>query len=178
MVYLPDRSEYVPDDEVPPGAKVLSLSGTELRHRLATGQSLPDWFTPPAVAHELRRRYPPRSAQGVTVFFTGLSGSGKSTIANILQVKLLERGRSVSVLDGDVVRRELSAGLGFSREDRDRNVRRIGYVAAEVTRHGGLVICAPIAPYDETRKWVRQAVEESGGFVLVHVATSLEVCEE
>jgi sulfate adenylyltransferase len=177
MVYLADRDEYVPEDEVPSGSRTLSLSGTELRHRLSAGQPLPDWFTPPAVAAELRRRYPARSDQGLAIFFTGLSGSGKSTVANVLQVKLLERGRAVTMLDGDVVRQELSAGLGFSREDRDKNIRRIGYVAAEVTRHGGLAICAPIAPYDATRKDVRRGVEDCGGFVLVHVATELAVCE-
>jgi len=177
MVYLPDHDTYVPEDEVPPNAEVLSISGTELRRRLASGQPIPEWFTPPAVARELRRRYPPRAEQGLTVFFTGLSGAGKSTVANVLHVKLLERGRSVTMLDGDVVRTELSAGLGFSREDRDRNIRRIGYVAAEVTRHGGVAICAPIAPYDETRKQVRKMVEAGGAFVLVHVATDLEVCE-
>lgn len=177
MVYLPDRDEYVPEDEVPEGAAVLSISGTEQRRMLAAGEALPTWFTPPAVARELQRRYPPRSEQGLTIFFTGLSGSGKSTLANVLHAKLLERGRSVSLLDGDLVRRELSAGLGFSREDRDRNIRRIGYVAAEVTRHGGVAICAPIAPYDATRKDVRRAIEECGAFVLVHLATRLEVCE-
>lgn len=177
MVYLPDRDEYAPEDEVPEGATVLSISGTQQRRMLAAGERLPTWFTPPAVARELQRRYPPRNEQGLTIFFTGLSGSGKSTVANVLHAKLLERGRSVSLLDGDLVRRELSAGLGFSRDDRDRNIRRIGYVATEVTRHGGVAICAPIAPYDATRKDVRRGVEAFGAFVLVHLATRLEVCE-
>jgi sulfate adenylyltransferase len=178
MVYCPDTGEHLPDEAVPPGTRTLTLSGTQLRRRLAEGAELPDWFTPPAVARELRRRYPPRRQQGVTVFFTGLSGAGKSTVANVLCTLLLERGdRTVTLLDGDVVRQELSAGLGFSRQDRDRNIRRIGYVASEVTRHGGLAVCAPIAPYDATRRQVRRMVEQFGSFVLVHVSTSLEVCE-
>jgi len=178
MVFLPGTGEHVPDDEVPEDVPVLTLSGTELRRRLAGGDDIPDWFTPSAVQGELRRRYPPRLQQGLTIFFTGLSGSGKSTIANALHVKLLERGdRSVTMLDGDLVRQELSAGLGFSQEDRDRNIRRIGYVAAEVARHGGTAICAPIAPYDATRRAVRAMVEQLGAFVLVHVATDITVCE-
>jgi sulfate adenylyltransferase len=178
MVFLPETGRHLPEDEVPAGARILSLSGTELRRRLASGEPIPEWFTPEPVQHELRRRYPPRHRQGVVVFFTGLSGSGKSTIANALQVKLLERGeRTVTMLDGDLVRQELSAGLGFSREDRDRNIRRIGFVAAEVARHGGTAICAPIAPYDATRRDVRAMVEPVGAFVLVHVATDITVCE-
>ena len=179
MVYLADRGEYVPDDEVPAGAPVLSISGTEQRRLLSLGQPLPEWFTPPAVAEELRRSYPPRSEQGLTVFFTGLSGSGKSTIANVLLVKLLERGgRPVTLLDGDLVRKHLSSELGFSREHRDINIRRIGYVASEITKNGGAAVCAPIAPYDATRRDVRKMVAAGGGFVLVHVATPLEVCEQ
>jgi sulfate adenylyltransferase len=133
---------------------------------------------PAAVEAELRRAYPPRDEQGLTVFFTGLSGSGKSTLARALAGRLAERGdRTVSLLDGDVVRRSLSAGLGFSREDRDRNVTRIGWVAAEVTRHGGVAVCAPIAPYASVRAEVRRLVERHGGFVLIHVATPIEECE-
>ena len=178
MVYLADRGEYVPDDEVPAGAPVLSLPAAERRRLLAAGEPLPDWFTLPAVAEELRRSYPPRSEQGFTVFFTGLSGSGKSTIANVLLAKLLERGgRRVTLLDGDLVRRHLSSELGFSRPHRDLNVRRIGYVAAQITWNGGAAVCAPIAPYDATRRDVREMVAAGGGFVLVHVATPLEVCE-
>ena len=178
MVYVEDRDEYMPEDEVPDGSRVLSISGTEQRRRLNEGKELPAWFTPPAVAAELRRSYPPRSHQGVTVFFTGLSGSGKSTIASALLVKLLEiGGRPVSLLDGDLVRKNLSSELGFSKEHRDLNIRRIGFVAAEITRNGGLAVCAPIAPYDATRRDVRRMVEAGGGFVLVHVATPLEVCE-
>jgi sulfate adenylyltransferase len=178
MVYLPSEDRYVCEQEVPAGAKTLNISGTEQRRLLNAGVSLPEWFTPRAVAEELRRSYPPRSQQGVTVFFTGLSGSGKSTVANVLLVKLLERGgRAVTLLDGDLVRRELSSGLGFSRQDRDLNVRRIGFVAAEITKHGGIAVCAPIAPYDATRRAVREIISAGGGFVLVHVSTSLDVCE-
>jgi sulfate adenylyltransferase len=178
MVYVEERAAYVPQDEVPEGMRILNISGTELRHRLAEGRELPDWFTFPDIVKELRRSYPPRHKQGFTVFFTGLSGSGKSTIANVLLVKLLEMGgRPVTLLDGDIVRKHLSSELGFSKEHRDINIRRIGYVASEITKNGGIALCAPIAPYDQTRKDVRAMVEGGGGFVLVHVATPLEVCE-
>jgi len=178
MVYVADQDSYMPIDEVPTGARTLSISGTELRERLNHGRELPAWFTPPAVAAELRRSYPPRVRQGFTVFFTGLSGSGKSTIANVLLVKLLEMGgRPVTLLDGDVVRKNLSSELGFSKEHRDLNIARIGYVAAEITKNGGIAICAPIAPYDATRKAVRAAVEAGGGFILVHIDAPLEICE-
>ena len=179
MVYVEDRDTYMPDDEVPKGARVLSISGTEQRRRLNEGSELPSWFTPPAVAAELRRSYPPRAKQGFSLFFTGLSGSGKSTIANVVLVKLLEiGGRPVTLLDGDIVRRHLSSELGFSKEHRDLNIRRIGFVASEIAGNGGIAICAPIAPYDATRKEVRHMVEERGGFVLIHIATPIEVCEE
>lgn len=150
----------------------------ELTELLDRGEEIPEWFTTPAVAQELRRAHPPRHGRGITVFFTGLSGSGKSTIARGLADTLVERGgRTVTLLDGDVVRRLLSAGLTFSREDRDLNIRRIGYVAAEITRHGGVAICAPIAPYAQTRAEVRRMVKAAGDFVLVHVATPLGECE-
>jgi sulfate adenylyltransferase len=178
MVYVEDLDKYVPEDEVPEGARALSISGSELRARLAEGREVPEWFTFPEVAAELRRSHPPRHKQGFTVFFTGLSGSGKSTIANALRVKLLELGgRPVTFLDGDIVRKHLSSELGFSKEHRDINIRRIGFVAAEVTKNGGVAICAPIAPYDSVRKEVRGMIEPFGGFVLVYVATPLEVCE-
>ena len=178
MVYVEQMDGYLPEDEVPSGARTLTISGTEQRRRLNEGRDLPEWFTPPAVAAELRRSYPPRARQGFTVFFTGLSGSGKSTIANVLLVKLLELGgRPVTLLDGDIVRKHLSSELGFSKEHRDINIRRIGFVASEITKNGGIAICAPIAPYDATRKDVRAMVEPGGGFLLVHVSTSLEVCE-
>jgi sulfate adenylyltransferase len=179
MVYVEDRDAYMPEDEVPKGARVLSISGTEQRRRLNEGTELPVWFTPPAVAAELRRSYPARSKQGFTLFFTGLSGSGKSTIANVVMVKLLEiGGRPVTLLDGDIVRKNLSSELGFSKEHRDINIRRIGFVAAEIAGNGGIAICAPIAPYDATRKEVRRMIEPRGGFMLVHMSTPIEVCEE
>jgi sulfate adenylyltransferase len=178
MVYVKDRDAYFPDDEVPAGSQVLDLSGTEQRRLLQTGQEIPSWFTFPAVVDVLRDTHPPRSKQGLTVFFTGLSGSGKSTIANALLVKLLEMGgRPVTLLDGDLVRKHLSSELGFSKEHRDINIRRIGYVASEITKNGGMAICAPIAPYDAMRREIRQMIEPLGGFVLVHVATSLDECE-
>jgi sulfate adenylyltransferase len=178
MVYQQDREAYVPEDEVPDGARVLNISGTELRARLAEGREIPPWFTFPEVARELLRSYPPRHRQGFTVFFTGLSGSGKSTIANVLNIKLLEMGgRPVTLLDGDIVRKNLSSELGFSREHRDINIRRIGFVASEITKNGGIAICAPIAPYDAVRKQVRDLIQPHGGFVLVHLSTPLEVCE-
>jgi sulfate adenylyltransferase len=179
MVYAEDRDAYYPEDEVPPGFRTLSISGTELRRRLAEGREIPKWFTFPEVARELQKRYPPRHRQGLTVLFTGLSGSGKSTLANILLVKFLEMGgRPVTLLDGDIVRKNLSSELGFSKEHRDINIRRIGFVASEITKNGGIAICAPIAPYDSVRKHVRAMIEPLGGFVLVYLATPLEVCEQ
>src|SRR5262249_54127600 len=148
------------------------LSGTELRRRLMEGRDIPHWFTFPDVAVELQRRHPPRQDQGFTIFFTGLSGAGKSTLANALMVKFLEMGgRPVTLLDGDLVRRHLSSELGFTREHRDINIRRIGYVASEITKNGGIALCAPIAPYDSVRREVRAMIEPLGGFVLVHVST-------
>ena len=179
MVYLEDQDKYFPQDEVPKGARVLDISGTELRQRLNEGRDIPGWFTYPEVVQELRRSFPPRHKQGVTIFFTGLSGSGKSTIANVLLTKFLEMGgRPVTILDGDLVRKNLSSELGFSKEHRDINIRRIGYVASEITKNGGIAICAPIAPYEATRKAVRQMIEPHGGFILVHIATTVEVCEQ
>jgi sulfate adenylyltransferase len=179
MVYLEDEDKYVPDNEVPKGSRVLNISGTELRQRLNEGRDIPTWFTYPEVVQELRRSYPPRHKQGVTVFFTGLSGSGKSTIANVLLTKFLETGgRPVTLLDGDLVRKHLSSELGFSKEHRDINIRRIGYVASEITKNGGIAICAPIAPYDAVRKQVRAMIEPLGGFILVHISTPLETCEQ
>lgn len=179
MVYVPAKDAYYPVDEVPDGEETANISGTQQRELLNAGAEIPEWFSFPEVVQELRRTSPPRSQQGFTVFFTGLSGSGKSTIANILLAKLLEiGGRSITLLDGDLVRKHLSKGLGFSKEDRDTNILRIGWVAAEVTRHGGISVCAPIAPYEATRREVRSMVSSGGGFVLVHVATPLEECEK
>ena len=178
MVYVPSQDTYLPVDEVPEGTETLSISGTELRDRLAEGAEIPEWFSYPEVVAELRRTSRPRLQQGFTVFFTGLSGSGKSTVANALMVKLLERGgRTVTMLDGDVVRKNLSKGLGFSKEDRDANVERIGYVASEITKAGGIAICAPIAPYAASRAANRDAIASQGGYVLVHISTPLDVCE-
>jgi sulfate adenylyltransferase len=179
MVYLEEQGVYVPDNEVPQGGRTLNISGTELRDRLNEGRDIPAWFTYPEVVQELRRTYPPRHKQGLTIFFTGLSGSGKSTIANALRVKFFELGgRPVTLLDGDLVRKNLSSELGFSREHRNINIRRIGFVAAEITKNGGIAICAPIAPYDSVRKEVRELVEPQGGFILVYISTSIEVCEQ
>jgi sulfate adenylyltransferase len=178
MVYVQERAEYQPVDEVAPGSTVLDISGTELRRRLREGLEIPDWFSFPEVVAELRRTAPPRARQGFTVFFTGLSGSGKSTVANALMVKLMELGgRPVTLLDGDVVRKHLSSELGFSKEHRDINIRRIGYVASEITKNGGIALCAPIAPYARTRGDVRAMIEQYGAFLEVHVATPIEECE-
>ena len=178
MVYVQERAQYMPADEVKDGDTVLNISGTELRRRLQEGLDIPDWFTYPEVIEELRRTHPARHKQGFTVFFTGLSGSGKSTIANALLVRLLELGtRPVTLLDGDIVRKNLSSELGFSKEHRDLNVQRIGFVAAEITKNGGIAICAPIAPYKGSRDIVRENVSAGGVFVEIHVSTPLETCE-
>ncbi|OIQ06425.1 MAG: adenylyltransferase [Rhodobacteraceae bacterium CG2_30_10_405] len=178
MVYVQEKASYYPANEVPEGSTVLDISGTELRRRLREGLDIPEWFSFPAVVTELRRTSPARSQQGFTVFFTGLSGSGKSTIANALMVKLMEMGgRPVTLLDGDVVRKHLSSELGFSKEHRDINIKRIGYVASEITKNGGIALCAPIAPYTATRRAVREMIEQYGAFIEVHVATSVEECE-
>ncbi len=178
MVYVQEKAQYYPANEIPEGSTVLDISGTELRRRLREGLDIPEWFSFPEVVNELRKTSPARSKQGFTVFFTGLSGSGKSTIANALMVKLMEMGgRPVTLLDGDVVRKHLSSELGFSKEHRDLNIKRIGYVASEITKNGGIAICAPIAPYTATRRAVREMIESYGAFVEVHVATSLEECE-
>jgi sulfate adenylyltransferase len=163
---------------IEPGTEQSDLAAGELEDLLDRGEDVPAWFAPPGVTAELRRARPPRRERGVVVFFTGLSGSGKSTIARALRDALAERGdRTVSLLDGDLVRQLLSAGLTFSRADRDLNISRIGYVAAEVARHGGIAICAPIAPYEAARAQVRRMVSEVGDFLLVHVATPVAVCE-
>ncbi len=178
VVYDPQKDGYVTQDEASEASKNYQLSGTELRRRLREGEEIPEWFTFPEVSQILRRAYPPRNRQGFTVFFTGLSASGKSTVAQALMAKLqVETGRDVTLLDGDVVRTNLSSELGFSKEHRDLNIQRIGYVASEITRHGGIALCAPIAPYDEVRKEVRRMVSDRGGFTLVHISTPLAECE-
>jgi sulfate adenylyltransferase len=176
--YDPRAEVWRPLSLIEAGTERGDLSPDQLGDLLDAGAPVPEWFTPPAVARELRRARPPRSERGFVLFLTGLSGSGKSTIARDLRDVLTERGdRRVSLLDGDLIRHLLSAGLTFSRADRDLNVTRIGFVAAEVARHGGIAICAPIAPFAEARARVREMVSEVGDFLLIHVATPVEVCE-
>jgi sulfate adenylyltransferase len=178
MVYAANRDEYLPSTDVTAGDDVRDISGTELRRHLHEGSEIPAWFSFPEVVDILRERHPAKAARGFALFFTGLSGSGKSTIAQAVIAQLLERtSRPVTVLDGDEVRKHLSRGLGFSREDRSANVTRIGYVASEIVRHGGIAICAPIAPFADDRATVRALVEAHGNFVEIHVATAIEVCE-
>ena len=178
MVYVEDRAQFLPEDAVPKGARALAFAANELKRRLDYDLDVPGWFAYPDVVAEMRRASPPRHAQGFCVFCTGLSGAGKSTIAKALQIKLLEAGgRQVTLLDGDVVRKHLSSELGFSREHRDLNIRRIGYVASEIVKHRGIAICAPIAPYASTRHDVRAMIEQYGGFFEIHVATPIETCE-
>lgn len=178
MVYVEDRAQFLPEDAVPAGARALAFPAAELQRRLDYDLEVPGWFAYPDVIAEMRRAHPPRHQQGFCVFCTGLSGAGKSTIAKALQIKLLEMGgRQVTLLDGDVVRKHLSSELGFSREHRDLNIRRIGYVASEIVKHRGIAICAPIAPYTATRRDVRHMIEQYGGFFEIHVATPIETCE-
>jgi sulfate adenylyltransferase len=177
FVYLPDEDRYEEITRVPSGARVYALSGTRLREEyLNTGRPIPGWFVRPEVADILAETFPPRDRQGVCVWFTGLSGAGKSTTASVLTVLLQAHGRQATVLDGDVVRTHLSKGLGFSREDRDTNIRRIGFVASEIVRHGGIAVCAAVSPYRATRDEVR-AMMEADRFIEVFVDTPLEVCE-
>ncbi|MFP5408704.1 MAG: adenylyl-sulfate kinase [Gammaproteobacteria bacterium] len=178
MVYVEDRAEHLPEADAPAGARLLTLSGDEFKRRMQAGLKIPDWYSFPEVLAELHRQSPPRERQGFTVFFTGLSGAGKSTLARALAARLMEMGgRSVTLLDGDIVRRHLSSELGFSKSHRDINVRRIGFVASEITKNRGIAICAPIAPYRQTRRAVREMIEAVGGFVEIHVATPIETCE-
>lgn len=178
LVYLPHQNRYVESDQVSADTPTLSISGTEMREEyLNKGRTLPDWFMRQEVAAILAQDYPPRHQQGVCIWFTGLSGSGKSTTAEILTNKLLEHGRRVTLLDGDVVRHHLSAGLGFSKEDRDTSVRRIGFVAAEIVHHGGAAVCAAVSPYSATRNEVRSMVGAER-FIEVFVDTPLEICEQ
>ena len=179
MVYSADKAQYIPESEVQKNEKILNISGSELRRRLQLGLEIPSWFSYPEIVSILQKSYPPRSKQGFTLFFTGLSGSGKSTIANAVMINLMEIiERPITLLDGDLVRKNLSSELGFSKEHRNINVLRIGYVASEITKNRGIAICAPIAPYVETRDEVRAMIEPLGGFLEVHVSTSLEICEQ
>ncbi len=178
LVYLPKEDRYEESSKIETGTPTASISGTEVRERyLNRGEPLPTWFTRPEVAEILSESYPARHRQGACIWFTGLSGSGKSTTAEVLTTLILEHGRQVTLLDGDVVRTHLSKGLGFSRDDRDTNIRRIGFVAAELVRHGGIVVCAAVSPYRATRNDVRNLVGEDR-FVEVFVDTPLEVCEQ
>ena len=178
LVYLPEEGRYEEIVNVSEGTKTASISGTQVREEyLDNGMKLPDWFTRPEVADILADSYPPRHKQGFCVWFTGLSGAGKSTIAEVLTVMLQEHGRQVTVLDGDVVRTHLSKGLGFSKEDRDTNIRRIGFVATELVGHGGVAVCAAVSPYRATRNDVRAMVGD-GNYIEVFVDTPLDVCEQ
>ncbi|MFA5905400.1 MAG: bifunctional sulfate adenylyltransferase/adenylylsulfate kinase [Desulfobacula sp.] len=179
MVYLPFEDEYKPAGEVPDTTNTISFTGSDVQKRIRAGKKVPDWATFPEVVEELQKSFPPPSKQGFTVFCTGLSGAGKSTIAKILYAKFLEIGtRPVSLLDGDIVRRNLSSELNFSKEHRDINVKRIGFVASEITKNRGIAICAPIAPYEKTRTAIRQAIEAHGGFFEVYVSTPIIECEK
>lgn len=179
MVYVKEKDRFFPRNEIDDDDTVKTLSGTRLRELLRSGFEIPDWYTFPEVVEELKKAYPPREKQGFTIFLTGLSGSGKSTIARVLLSRFLEMGdRPVTLLDGDIVRRHLSSELGFSKEHRDINVRRIGFVASEITKNRGIAICAPIAPYSLSRRQIREMIEQYGGFIETHVATPLEVCEQ
>jgi len=178
VAYIEDIAEYRSEDNIPEGARVLNISGTELRRRLFMGIDIPEWFSYPTVVKILRQRHPPRSQQGFTLFFTGFSGSGKSTIANAVRIALMEEGsRTVTLLDGDEVRQNLSSELGFSKEHREINIRRIAYVASEITKARGVAITAAIAPYRATRDYARTIVSEHGGFIEIYISTPLEVCE-
>ncbi len=179
MVYVDDKAQYIAKDEVPPGMSVKHISATELKRRLENALDIPEWFSYPEVLSELRRAYPSRTQQGFTIFMTGLSGSGKSTLAKVLVVKFMEmRGRPVTLLDGDIVRRNLSSELSFSQEHRNLNIIRIGFVASEITKNGGIAICAPIAPYEEPRRQNREIISRYGGYVEIYVSTPLETCEQ
>lgn len=178
MVYAENRAEFIPTEKVAAEDKIVEISAAEFHRRLREGLEVPSWFSFPKVIGELRKAFPPKHKQGFTVFFTGLSGSGKSTVANALMIKLKERGvRPVSLLDGDVVRKNLSSELNFSKEHRDLNILRIGYVASEISKNGGIAICAPIAPYKQTRRKVREMITSVGGFIEIHISTPIEVCE-
>ena len=179
MVYVEDQAQYLPLKEVQDNMEVKNISSSELQRRLENGLEIPAWFSYPEVVAELRRAFPPRSKQGFTIFITGFSGSGKSTLAKVLMVKFLEmRDRPVTLLDGDIVRRNLSSELTFSKEHRNLNITRIGFVASEITKNGGIALCAPIAPYEASRQANRTLISKCGGYIEVYMATPLEVCEQ
>ena len=179
MVYLPFEDEYQLASQVPANKDTISFTGTDIQKRIRAGKKVPDWASFPEVIQELQKSYPPPLKQGLTIFCTGLSGAGKSTIAKILYARFLEIGtRPVTLLDGDIVRRNLSSELNFSKEHRDINVKRIGFVASEITKNRGIAICAPIAPYERTRAQIRESIEAHGGFLEVHVSTPITECEK
>lgn len=179
MLYLPDEDVYKPADQIEPGVKVWSLSGTQLRNLLRTGGEIPSWFSYPEIVRELHKSYPSRAKQGLTIFLTGLSGSGKSTLANALALALRElQYKSISLLDGDELRAHLTSELGFSKEHRSLNVRRTGFVAREITKSKGIAICSLIAPYQQDRAYNRTMIESVGNYIEVFISTPLQICEE
>jgi sulfate adenylyltransferase len=179
MVYVEEKAQYIPEEEATKEMNIKQISSSELQRRLEFGLEIPEWFTYPEIVTELRRAYPPRSRQGFTVFMTGLSGSGKSTLAKALIVKFMEMSeRPVTLLDGDIVRTNLSSELGFTKEHRNLNIRRIGFVASEITKNSGIAVCAPIAPYEESRRHNRNLISRYGGYIEVFVSTPLEICEQ
>jgi sulfate adenylyltransferase len=178
LVFVEDLGEYRAIDDIPKGARVLNISGTELRRRLFNGIDIPPWFSFPSVVSILRQSYPPRNKQGFTLFFTGLSGSGKTTVANAVRVALLEEGsRTVTLLDSNQMRRDLSTELGFSKQDRELNIKRLSFVASEITKAGGIAVVVAIAPFAETRDYARKLIAGNGGYVEIYVNTPVEECE-
>ncbi|MFO8033398.1 MAG: bifunctional sulfate adenylyltransferase/adenylylsulfate kinase [Desulfohalobiaceae bacterium] len=179
MVYVQEKAQYFPEDQVEDSMQVKKISSAELRRRLEFDLEIPEWFSFPEVVQELKKTYPPRHQQGFTVFLTGLSGAGKSTLARVLYVKFMEmRDRPVTLLDGDIVRKNLSSELDYSRRHREINVRRIGYVASEITKNRGIAICAPIAPYEESRRYNRELISQYGGYVEIFMNTPFQICEQ
>jgi sulfate adenylyltransferase len=179
MVYVEDKAQYLSEDEVSADTHVREISSAELRRRLIEDREIPEWFSFPAVVAELRKSYPPRHRQGFTIFCTGLSGAGKSTLAKVLFAKFMEMcDRPVTLLDGDIVRKNLSSELTYSREHRELNIRRIGFVASEITKNGGIAICAPIAPYPQSRRDIRDLITSHGGFIEIYMSAPLSVCEQ
>jgi sulfate adenylyltransferase len=179
MVYVEDKAQYIPKSQASPAMNIKDISSAELKRRLEQNLEIPEWFSYPSVVAELKRAFPPRAEQGFTVFITGLSGSGKSTLAKALMVKFMEmHDRPVTLLDGDIVRKNLSSELSFSQEHRNLNIIRIGFVASEITKNGGIALCAPIAPYEESRQANRELISRYGGYIEVYVSTPLETCEQ
>lgn len=179
IVYVKEKAQFLAINELSSEDTIEDISGTDLRHRLENRLEIPDWFSFPEVLHELRKAYPPRHQQGYTLLFTGLSGAGKSTLAKAVLAKLMESGqRSVTLLDGDIIRKNLSSELGFSKADRDTNIQRVGFVAAEITKHKGITICAAIAPYAAMRQSIRNMISQHGGFIEIYISTPIDVCKQ